>query len=84
MGGRSTKEQTDVHSSGQINNNVLIENHVEITNKILYVMIILVIVSVLAFLYLIAKDRVRGIKKSILRQQALPEKYIASPYFLIK
>lgn len=66
MGGRTSKEETsqDAKLTGQVNNNVVVDNHLQITNKeVLTILYVIAGVMVLQFLYKILKDYSRGLKK---------------------
>lgn len=62
--GATKSKQTDIHSTGPINNNVVINDHIQITNKeamaLIYILIALKVVEILYVLY---RDHRRAIQK---------------------
>lgn len=63
MGGRSSK--TD--QQGEVNNNVIVQQHIDILTDSRTLLIVLIVLKVLEFLYIIARDYRRGIKKNAVR-----------------
>lgn len=71
MGGKSSKDEID--SSGQINNNIIIQDHVEVINQqvfyMFYVLCAVLVVNTMKLFHALYKDKIRGLKKSVLRKQ---------------
>lgn len=66
MGGTDSKD-VKVDSTGQINNNVIVQDHIEIANKSMMVLYAILAVQIIQLLYAIYRDHVRGIKKQAAR-----------------
>lgn len=65
MGGSPSK--ADIHSTGQINNNVVVQDHVEIWKDGRILLCILVGLKIFEIFYVIYKDHLRGAKKNAIR-----------------
>lgn len=63
MGGRSSK--TD--QQGEVNNNVIVQQHIDILTDSRTLLIVLIFLKVLEFVYIIAREYRRGIKKNAVR-----------------
>lgn len=66
MGGKESKD-TKVDSTGQINNNVIVQDHVEIVNRGVMVLYVILAVQIIQLLYAIYRDHIRGTKKTAVR-----------------
>lgn len=65
MGGKTSK--TTVDSQGQINNNVIVQDHIEILADSRILLGVLILLKILEFLYIIFRDYSRRIKKYAVR-----------------
>lgn len=70
MGGSSSKEETtqDVKSSGMVNNNVIVDDHIQITNKdVVWIMYVIAGAIVLSLVLKMYQMFYRGLKKRVQR-----------------
>lgn len=73
MGGRTSKEVAKIQSTGQINNNVVVQDHIQVTNKdLLMILYVMCAISILKFLYKMFQDFLRATKKQAVRNNATP------------
>lgn len=62
--GSSKSKETSIDSTGLINNNIMVEDHVQITNKTALTLIyILIGLRVFEILYIVYRDHRRSIQK---------------------
>lgn len=69
MGGKSSKEEAEILSAGQINNNVIVEDHVQQVSNMFYILIAILAVNVFNLLYKLYRDRLRGVKKNAIMRK---------------
>lgn len=63
--GSSKSKETTIESSGPINNNVIIDDHIQITNKEAMVLIyVLIGLKLFEIFYILYRDHRRAIKKA--------------------
>lgn len=60
--GTSNSKSTKLDSTGQINNNVIVQDHVELVNKGVIMLYAILAVQIIQLAYAIYRDHVRGIK----------------------
>lgn len=69
--GKSNSKPVSIDSAGQINNNVIIEDEVHITNKEAMILIyIMLALKVFEILYVLYRDHRRSIKKNAVRDHS--------------
>lgn len=73
MGGKESKE-SEVNSSGQVNNNIIVQEHVDAMKDSRNLLYILVALQLFQILYVLYKDHRRGMKKSISRENRTEDK----------
>lgn len=67
MGGKETKPVADINSNGQINDNVIVQEYVEIWKGSRTLLFVLVVLKICQILYVIYLDYRHGIKKNAIR-----------------
>lgn len=65
MGGKESK--TDINSSGQVNNNVIVQQHIEMWREGRILVYVLIVLRVFEILYVLYKDFYHGLKKKAAR-----------------
>lgn len=64
MGGKQSTPDQTVQSTGQVNNNIIIEDEVKIQNtEIVLILSIICVIKILEFLYMIYKAHKKGLHK---------------------
>lgn len=71
MGGKSSKETAEIHANGQVNNNVVVQEHVEIWKDGRVLLFALVILKIFEIAYIIYKNHIRAAKKQALRNDRI-------------
>lgn len=67
MGGKLTKEEASITSTGQVNNNVIVEDHIQIWKDGRILLGALLALKIFEILYVLYKDHVRSAKKNAVR-----------------
>lgn len=78
MGGTDSKQASDINSNGQINNNVVVQEHVDVLKDSRILLGIIIGLKVFEILYIIYRDHLRGRKKQAVRNEALEKVYTIS------
>lgn len=70
MGGKQTKQESEINSTGQINNNVIVQEHVDIIKDSRILLCISIGLKMFEIVYIIYRDHIRGKKKQAVRNEA--------------
>lgn len=67
MGGTSTKEVAKINSTGQVNNSIIVEDHIQIWKDGRTLLAVLVVLKIFEILYVLYKEHIHSAKKRAVR-----------------